>query len=50
MAMFKRGRAGPLAHAALEHVERAFLDRELDVLHVVVVLFQLAADVVELPV
>ena len=36
------GGAGPLAVAALEHVELAFLDRELDVLHVVVVLFQLA--------
>ena len=42
------GRAGPLAVAALEHVELAFLDRELDVLHVVVVRFELAADVVEL--
>ena len=33
-------RAGALAVAALEHVQLAFLDRELDVLHVLVVLLQ----------
>ncbi len=41
--------AGPLAVAALEHVELAFLDRELDVLHVLVVLLELGADVVRVP-
>ena len=44
------GGAGPLADAALEHIELALLDREFDVLHVVVVFFELFADAVELPV
>src|SRR5262249_30761634 len=35
---------GTLAGARLQHVERAALDRELDVLHVVVMRFKLLAD------
>ena len=42
------GEAGALAVAALEHVELAVLDRELDVLHVLVVLLELLADVEQL--
>ena len=42
------GRAGAFAVAALEHVELAFLDGELDVLHVLVVRLELVADVVQL--
>ena len=41
---------GALAAARLEHVERAALDRELHVLHVAVVLLELAGDLFELPV
>ena len=36
--------AGALAVASLEHVELAFLDRELEVLHVAIVLLQSAGD------
>jgi hypothetical protein len=43
-----RGDAGALAGARLEHVERAALDRELDVLHVLVVLLELVLDLQEL--
>ena len=39
---------GPLAGAGLEHVERAVLDRELDVLHLLVVRLELLADVEQL--
>ena len=42
------GLGGPLAVAGLEHVELLILDGELHVLHVVIVGFQLAADVHEL--
>jgi len=44
----QRRRAGPLAVAALEHVELAFLDRELDVLHVLVMRLELDPDGIEL--
>ena len=37
--LHRRG-AGPLAVAGLQHVQRAVLDRELDVLHVAVVLLE----------
>ena len=40
--------AGALTHAALQHIELAVLDGELDVEHVVVVLLKDAADVAEL--
>ncbi len=43
-------RAVALARAGLEHPEHALLDRELDVLHVAVVLLQPGADGIELPV
>ena len=42
------GEAGALAVARLQHPELALLDGELDVLHVAVVLLQLAADLFEL--
>ncbi len=45
-----RGRTVALAHATLQHEQPALLDRELDVLHVVVVLLQLPLDAVELPI
>jgi hypothetical protein len=35
------GAAGPLAVAGLQHIERAVLDGELDVLHFLVVLLEL---------
>ena len=44
------GEGGALADAALEHVQLALLDGELDVLHVVVVLLERLADLVELAV
>ena len=37
------GLAGALAVAGLQHVELAFLDGELEVLHVAIVLLQVAA-------
>ena len=40
--------AGPLAGPRLEHEQAAVLDRELDILHVAVVLFETRGDVVEL--
>ena len=40
--------AGALAVARLQHPQTAFLNRELDVLHVLVVLFELLADGAEL--
>ncbi len=43
-----RGKARSLAVAGLQHPQLAFLHRELDVLHVAVVLFELVADIVEL--
>ena len=42
------GQAGALADTALEHPQLAFLDGELDVLHVVEVVLELQADRVEL--
>ncbi len=42
------GEAGALAVAALKHEQLLVLDGELDVLHVLVVLFELLADFVEL--
>ena len=42
------GHAGTLAHAALQHVQLAVLDGELDVEHVVEIVFEDAADVAEL--
>ena len=45
-----RGRAGPLGRASLEHVQLAPLDRELQVLHVLVVLLQAGGDRLELAV
>ncbi len=42
------GEAGALAAAALEHVQLAVLNGELDVLHVLVVLLQLLADLQKL--
>ena len=42
------GRRRPLAGARLEHVERAALDRELEVLHVAVVALEALGDLLEL--
>ena len=37
----------PLADTALEHPELAFLNRELDVLHIVEVVLEMCADLVQ---
>ena len=42
------GQAGALAYAALQHPELAFLDGELNILHIVEMLLQLPADLVKL--
>ena len=44
----QRGLGGALPVAGLQHVEPALLDRELDVLHVAIVLFELLDDGLEL--
>ena len=43
-----RSRAGPFACARLQHPELAALDRELAVLHVMIMLFQQLRDRIEL--
>ena len=45
-----RGETSPLAVAGLEHVEGVLLDRELEVLHVLVVPLELGRDLAQLPV
>src|SRR5579884_4119105 len=45
-----RGRTGALAVARLQHVQDAFLHRELEILHVLVVLFEVRGDVAKLAV
>ena len=44
MENFERGHRGALAVARLEHEQLAFLDRELDVLHVLEMLLEGRAD------
>ena len=46
----KGGGCSPLADPRLEHVELPLLHGELDVQHILVVLFELAIDPVEVPV
>ena len=47
-AIFTAARAGPLAVAGLQHVQLALLDRELEVLHVLVVLLEHVLDLEQL--
>ncbi len=42
------GRPGPLAVARLQHVELAFFDGEFEILHIAIMLFEIAGDFAEL--